>query len=419
METLIFNLKYGKDEQHVKVPKNNLVGTILPKEAKKLDSEEEIIQRALENPINSQRLKNMVSGKRNVVILISDITRPVPSFKFLPHIIKELNSGGVNDKDITIILGLGNHRKHTNGEIRQLVGDSIYNRITCIDHDINDCVYLGESSRGTPIEVFKRVVEADFIIGTGNIEFHYSAGYSGGNKALMPGVCSKNTIQNNHKMMTDLNARSGKAEGNPMREDIEEIGSKCGMKFIFNVILNEKKEIVYAVSGHPIDAHRDGADFLDKMYKWEIDELADIVIASAGGYPKDINLYQAQKGLEHASLGVKEGGIIILVAECSEDLGEELFHDWMIRASSPDDPIRWIQEEFILGAHKAAAVSMVLLDKAVFLVSRMEPSLVKDIFLTPFSTVQDALDKAMELKGLEGRIIVMPAAGSTLPYIHK
>jgi nickel-dependent lactate racemase len=337
----------------------------------------------------------------------------------LPHIIEELNFGGVHDKDITIILGLGNHRKHTMDEIRQLVGYSIYHRITCVDHDINDCVNLGESTRGTPIEVFKRVVEADFIIGTGNIEFHYSAGYSGGNKALMPGVCSKNTIQNNHKMMTDPNARSGKAEGNPMREDIEEIGSKSGMKFIFNVILNEKKEIVYAVSGNPIDAHRNGADFLDKMYKWEIDEQADIVIASVGGYPKDINLYQAQKGLEHASLGVKEGGIIILVAECSEDLGEELFHDWMIRASSPEEPIRWIQEEFILGAHKAAAVSMVLLDKTVFLVSRMEPTLVKDIFLTPFSTIQDALDKAMELKGLEGSIIVMPAAGSTLPYIHK
>ena len=417
METKFFKLKYGKGYKEIQVSDENLMVALYPSEIERLYSEDEILRQALENPIGTPPLKEMVKGKKDIIILVSDITRPAPSYKMLPILVEQLNAGGVRDDQITIVFGLGNHRKHTEEEQRRLVGDKIFDRIKCIDHDSNDCVYLGQSSRGTPIEVFRRVIESDFIIGTGNLEFHYRAGYSGGNKALMPAVCSKRTVQTNHAMMIKPGTMPGRADGNPMREDIEEIGLKCGVKFILNVVVDGNKEILAAVAGHPIEAHREGCKYIDKMFKCPIIELGDIVIASSGGYPKDIDLYQAQKGLEHASYAVKDGGIIILLAECSENLGEEVFEDWMLRAKSPDDPVRWIQEEFKLGAHKAAVISMVLQKKTVFLVSEMDPSLVKEVFFEPFATVDEALEAAIMRMGNDSKIIVMPAANSTLPTL--
>ena len=152
------------------------------------------------------------------------------------------------------------------------------------------------------------MAESDLIIGTGNLEIHYRAGYSGGYKALMPGVCSKNTVQTNHAWKFRPGSGPGINEGNPLREDIEEVGELVGLAFILNVVLNSRKEIVKAVAGHPIKAHREGCLYIDKMYKRPIPQLADIVIASCGGFPKDINLYQAQKGLDNAGFAVRDGG---------------------------------------------------------------------------------------------------------------
>ena len=321
-------------------------------------------------------------------------------------------------ESITVVFGLGYHRKHTEEEKKLLVGDYVYNNVKCVDHDLNECESIGTTSLGTPLEIFRPVRESDFIIATGNLEFHYKAGYSGGNKALLPGVCSKRTIETNHVMMIRPGTMPGRADGNPMRDDIDEAGMMAGVAFIVNAVLDSHKGIVRVVAGHPIKAHREGIAYIDKMYKRELDEKVDIVVATCGGYPKDINLYQAQKGLENASYAVRDGGSIILLAECREGLGEELFEEWMLKAKNPHEPVEWIQKDFQLGAHKAAVICMVLEKKKVYLVSGMKEELVRDIFFIPAKSAQGALDEALKEYGEDARVIVLPYANSTLPYVR-
>ncbi|MBR2223937.1 MAG: nickel-dependent lactate racemase, partial [Christensenellaceae bacterium] len=249
----------------------------------------------------------------------------------------------------------------------------------------------------------------------GNIEFHYFAGYSGGAKAIMPGVSTHDAIQKNHSMMVNEDAHAGKIEGNPIREDIDSVVEFRPIDFIVNVVLNEKKEIIKAVAGHHIEAHREGCKFLDQLYKKEIEEKADIVLVSPGGYPKDINLYQAQKGLDNSKHAVKDGGVIILVASCKEGLGEKTFERWMTTSESVDFMAAEIGRHFELGGHKAAAIAMVMQKAEVYLVSDLEEDFVKSIFFKPFKTLEDAYKAAQAKLGEDAKVIVMPYGGSTLP----
>ncbi len=182
-----------------------------------------------------------------------------------------------------------------------------------------------------------------------------------------------------------------------------------------NVVLDEKKNIIKAVAGDYIKAHRQGCVFLDSIYKVKIKERADIVIVSAGGYPKDINLYQAQKALDNSKHAVKKGGVIILLAECSEGLGEKVFERWMISSKSPCDMVEKIKKQFELGGHKAAAICMVLNDADIYLVSDMQKDFVEKIFLKPYETLESAFRAALEKTGRNSKVIVMPYGGSTLP----
>ncbi|HZK70944.1 MAG TPA: nickel-dependent lactate racemase [Clostridia bacterium] len=411
-------LKYGTEYHNISIPSKNIMDILIPKDLPTAIDQLEEVRRSLREPIDSEPISILAKGKKNVVILCSDITRPSPSHLLVPPILEELNAVGVTDDNITIIFALGYHRPHTEEEKKKLVGENVYNRIKCIDHDRNNCVYLGETSRGTPIWTFEPVTKADLIIGTGNLEFHYKAGYSGGSKSFMPGVCSKESIQANHVMMIRPGTMPGKADGNPMREDIEEVGKIGGLKFIVNAVLNSKKEIVTCVSGDPVKAHRCGCKYIDDMYKCQIPEKADIVICCPGGYPKDINLYQAQKGFENSSYAVKDGGIIILYAKCGELLGEDTFEDWMMRAKSPEDPIKWIQEEFVLGAHKAVVYCMVLQKTKAYLISELPDDLARKCFFEPAKSVEEALKLALEIMGQDSKILIMPAANSTLPYVE-
>lgn len=417
MEKTEIKLKYGMDYHSVAIPKKNILDILIPEDLPGAEDQFEEVRRSLREPINSEPLSVLAKGKNNVVILCSDITRPSPSHILVPPILEELNQAGVADDKITIVFGLGYHRPHTEEEMKKLVGEDVYQRVKCIDHDRNQCVYLGDTSRGTPVWVFEPVTKADLIIGTANLEFHYKAGYSGGDKSLMPGVCSRESVQANHVMMIRPGTMPGKADGNPMREDIEEAGRIGGLKFIVNAVLNSHKEIVKCVAGHPVKAHRQGCQYIDQMYKRPIPEKADIVICCPGGHPKDINLYQAQKGFENASYAVKDGGVIILFAKCGEMLGEPIFEDWMLRASSPDDPIKWIQEEFVLGAHKAVVICMVLQKKKAYLISDIPDELVQKCFFEPAKSVEEALAKALGEMGPEAKVLVMPFANSTLPYV--
>lgn len=406
---------FGKQKMPVTIADKHLVAVLKPNPVPVELTGADEVRRSLDAPIGSARLRERVHAGQKIAVVTSDITRPVPSRVILPEILGELNAGGIPDEDIIIVFALGSHREHTDDEKRRLAGDTVYDRIRCIDLDASDCVHLGETSRRTPVDIFRPVAEADFRVCIGNIEYHYFAGYSGGMKAIMPGVSTRAAIQSNHSRMVEPEAAAGRLHGNPIREDIDEVAEFCPADFIVNVVLDEKKEIIHCVSGHYLEAHRAGCNFLDRLYKVEIPHRAGIVVVSAGGYPKDINMYQAQKALYNAQFSVKEGGVIIWVASCTEGLGGKTFENWMTGHRQACDMISHIRKDFQLGGHKAASIAMVLQKARVMLVSDLPADFVKSIHLEPYADVESALKAALDAAGGAAGIIAMPYGGSTLP----
>jgi lactate racemase len=375
-----------------------------------------LIADALAHPIDSAPLAQCVAPGQRVAVVTSDITRPCPSARLLPAIIDELNRGGVRDEDIVVVFALGTHRPHTEAERRQLAGEAIYRRVRCIDSDPADCVRLGQTSRGTPVWVFRPVMQADVRVCVGNIEYHYFAGYSGGVKAVVPGLANAETIQHNHRFMTEPGAVTANLDHNPVRDDIEEAGEMVGVHFILNAILDENEAVVSAVAGHPRTAHRAGCRLLDTFGLQIVEQAADVVIVSAGGFPKDINLYQAQKALDNARHIVRPGGLIVLVAECGEGMGNRTFDQWMRDPGGAAAIIAHIRREFVLGGHKAAAMAMTMQRAEVGLISSMPAADLRAMGFVPFESLTAAVHYALD-KYPAPRIAVMPEGGSVVPRI--
>ncbi|MEA4894618.1 MAG: nickel-dependent lactate racemase [Oscillospiraceae bacterium] len=408
---------FGTIPQMVELPDQNVIGILEPNAVEVTEKGEALVKRALQSPIGTPRLSELVSPGDKIVLITSDVSRPLPSYRILPAVLEELWSAGVSPRDITVVFALGSHRKQTEDEMKKLVGSSVYDQVHCVDDNPADFVHMGTTKLGTPVDITRIVAEADRRIGIGNIEYHYFAGYSGGAKAIMPGVSTRAAIQSNHSRMVLPEAAAGRLEDNPVRIDIEEALEYCPLDFIVNVVLDEHKEITYAAAGDAIKAHRAGCHFLDRMYRKAIARYADIVLVSQGGAPKDLNLYQTQKALENAKHAVRPGGIIILVGSCREGLGERVFEEWMTSSESPEAMVERIARDFQLGGHKAAAIGMVLKKNEIYLVSEMEPEFVRSIFLKPYSTVQTALDAAFDNLGKHATVLVMPYGGSTLPIV--
>ena len=406
---------YGTGTQAVELPEENLLAVLTANPIRHERYGQDAVREALAHPIGKKRLRELAKPGQRIAIIASDISRPVPSYEILPAVLEELFAAGCKADDITVVFALGSHRHHTEEEKRHLAGETVYNTVRCADSDPGDCVHLGTTSRGTPVDITRCVAEADMRICTGNIEFHYFAGYSGGAKAIMPGVSTSNAIQANHAMMICEEACAGRLDGNPIREDIEEAGSICGVDYIVNVVLDEHKKIVYAVSGDAVLAHREGCRYLDRMYRTVIPERADIVLVSQGGTPKDANLYQVQKALDNAKHAVKDGGTIILIGACQEGFGSAVFEQWLTQAPTAHSMIERIHRDFQLGGHKAAAIAMVLEHAHIALVSELPQALVRDIFLEPQPDAQTALDCAIQKYGKNASVIAMPFGGATLP----
>jgi nickel-dependent lactate racemase len=414
-----FKYGYGKGFKEFDIKDENIMAELSQNSVKYELTGIDEVRRALREPIGTPKLSEIVKHGEKVVIITSDITRPMPSKTVLPAIMEELLAAGAEYKDITVVFALGSHRKHTEEEKRYLVGDDIYEKVSCVDSDVTQCRMLGTTSRGTPVEVFDKVADADRIICLGNIEYHYFAGYSGGAKAIMPGVSTRAAIQANHSAMVMDAARAGALDENPVRLDIDEVARFLKIDFILNVVLDESKNIIKAVAGHYIHAHREGCRFLDGLYKVKIPGKADIVITTPGGFPKDINLYQAQKALDNAKHAVRDGGIIILLASCTEGYGEGVFERWIKEASCVDDLVTRIKTSFELGGHKAAAIALVEKKAKVLIVSDMERTMAEKLYMEPFNSMDEALERAFYEMGPDARVLLMPHGGSTLPVIQK
>ena len=410
-------LPFGRSGLNTEIMSSNLLGVFGPRENSTIFDEATLLRQALEQPIGTPPLRHLARPGQKVVIVTSDFTRPCPSRRMLPAVVEELAAGGISDTDITVVIALGLHRAMTAAELKEAVGAEIYRRVRVINHDPGDTVLLGFTSAGTPVEIFRPVVAADLRVCLGNLEFHYFAGFSGGAKAVLPGCASRAAVTSNHAMMVRPEAAAGRLTDNPLRVDIEEGVKMLGVDFIVNVVVDGDHRIVAAVAGDVQAAHRCGCELVRARGSIPIPQRADIVLVSAGGHPSDANLYQAQKALDNAACAVKEGGIIIWVAECSEGFGNQTFESWLRQASSAEEILDRIQVEFVLGGHKAAAVAAVLRRARIFLVSALSFESMRDCGLVAFRDLKPALEKAFTELGAEAEVVVLPRGGSVFPLV--
>jgi lactate racemase len=300
--------------------------------------------------------------------------------------------------------------------------EAVLKRYAVISHDAWDAknlVYLGESLRHTPIWVNRYFAQADVRIVIGNIEPHQFVGFSGGVKTAVIGLGGADTIQNNHAMLIQPDCRLGAYETNPARQDVEEIGEKIGVQFALNAILNQQKRIVYALSGNPLQVMQCGIPLSRQVCQLGVAASYDLLIISPGGHPKDINLYQAQKGLAHASQVVRPGGTILMAAACPEGAGSQSYEAWMSGMTSFEQVLeRFKREEFRIGPHKAFLMARDASRVNLIIISEMEPDKARSLLLTPGESLQQAVDQALAGLAKGSRIGILPHASTTIPYLE-
>jgi len=414
-------LPYGKTEVCLRVPARNFLGSIEPREKPGVPDAKAEIEKALKEPVGSKRLVEIVKPESKVAIIVDDATRPAPSHLMVPSLLDELNSAGVKDENVTVIFGCGTHKAVTHDEAVRLLGENITKRVKTISHDCKapDLVYVGTTSKyGTKVYLNRVFAEADVKILTGDVGFHYYAGYGGGRKSVLPAISGEETIKANHAMLLHPNAKTGVLDGNPVHEDMMEAAKMAKVDFILNVVTNSKGEVVRAFAGDLEQAFYEGVKVADEMYRIPVDRRADIVVVSPGGYPADVNLFQAYKGVDSALEVVKRGGVIILAAECPEGHGNQVFYDWMVKYKDLKTVEREIKRNFVLGGHKAYYLLKALQKTQIILVSAMPDYYAANIFkLKTARTVNEALNEAFKIVGENAKVWAMPYGNYTLPEV--
>jgi nickel-dependent lactate racemase len=415
-------LPYGKSDVCVRIPARNFLDSIEPKKVPSAEDVNAEIERALSEPIGSKRLSEIAQPQHKIAIVVDDFTRNTPSQAMLLPVLEELNAAGVKDENVTVIFGCGTHRAVKPEEARRLLGEEVLNRVKTVSHDCNaqDLVPVGKTKHGTNVRVNRVFAEADVKVLLGDVNLHYYAGYGGGRKSVMPAISWKETISHNHAMLLDTNARTGVLDGNPVHEDMTEAARLAKVDFILNVVTNSKGEIVKAFAGDLEQAFLEATKLVDDMYRVTVDRRADIVVVSPGGYPADINLYQAYKALDNALEVVKRGGTIILVAECAEGHGNQVFYDWMTRLQELKKVEREVKRHFELGGHKAFYLLKALKNHQIILVSSLPEYYANGVFkLKTARAVNDALREALKNSGSQAKVWTLPQGNFTLPEVKS
>ena len=412
---MIYKVPYGTNLIQFELANNQFVDFYTPKSARKIDNPIHFIKKCI-------HFDEIIRSNSHVAIAINDHTRPVPNNLMLPPLLLELHRYGIEKKNIIFLISTGTHKKLTKKEIASILPQNIINeyRIVCHNCDSNSLVYLGKTKIGTPISVNPYFAEADIKIVTGNIEPHHFMGYSGGVKSAAIGLTSRETITKNHSLIFHPKSFIGEFEENPMRQDIEEIGEIIGVDYALNTVLNWNKEIVDVFWGKPSDVIRKGVICAQQICQVPIKKKYDLVISSAGGFPKDINLYQAQKAITHASLIAKRGAVIILIAACAGGIGNSLFFDQFKGKNSMREVINSVKKiEFSIGPHKAYQLASQGLDYSINLVSELEKHVVRTFLLHPYTTAQLAIDDALKAIPRNPHIAVLPYATNTIAITNN
>jgi lactate racemase len=415
-----YSLPYGRT--HLELQLSDMLSTdvILPPvtDALPADIVASKIESALSNPFGGKALQSFRNA-RSVAIAVNDKTRPVPYDILLPPLLSRLESLGIPRSAVHLFIANGTHIPMPPEDYSRVLPQAIVDSYDILSHDCDDqanLVSLGITSRGTEAWVNRAFYESDLKIVTGNIEPHHFAGFSGGAKTAAIGLGGRTLINKNHAMLSDEGSTIGEYEQNPLRQDIEEIGDRIEIDFALNFVLSGEHEITEVLFGTPRLVMQAGIPLARRICQVPVPVKYDLVIASAGGHPKDINLYQAQKAMTHASLLAREGSTIILVAACPEGSGSASYEASMQGMTSHQAVLQKFQKEgFRVGPHKGYQIARIAQRFGLVLVSNMQPERVRSLLLDPASNLQAAVDAALTGAPANMRIAIMPHATSTIP----
>jgi nickel-dependent lactate racemase len=412
------NLKYGFEGLKVELPETpNFKGVITPDEPSVVENVNNRLLEMLNNPIDSKPLYDIAKNRKDAVIVISDITRPVPNKVILPPILDIIEKAGVKRENITILIATGIHRANEGEELIKLVGESIAKNYRIINHfskKDEDMELVGYINNGkVPVYINKNYLKADLKILTGFIEPHLWAGFSGGRKSILPGVSSIKTLEYMHspEMVAHPKTIYGVLEGNPFHEAGIEIMKRAGADFVLNVTLNTKKEITGIFAGDPVNAHLEGCKFLSKYCIKYIDEPLDFVVTTNSGAPLDINLYQTVKGMSVVAPILKDGGVILIASKCFEGLGSPEYIEVLNMVDTPENFLkRMMNNEFFIPDQWCAQETyQIILKHPTWIYTNGIPSdTLKKYFFNPVDSIEGAVKKLLSMYGNNASWAVLP-----------
>ena len=381
----------------------------------------------VENALKSGFGRFLMSGSgkdKRVAIGINDQSRPIPNHILLPRLLDYLEKIGFEPERITFFIATGTHAPLKHKDFPLILKSEILSKYQVVSHDCDEeqnLAYLGTTSVGTPVYVNRQFMDSCIKILVGNIESHHFMGFSGGVKTAAIGLTGRKTITANHSLLSLPNTVMGLYSSNPMRQDVEEIGKMIGIDYALNVVINDDKEIIAAYWGDPVEVMTKGIEYIRNNIQLDLDISTgnfDLVIASPGGYPKDINFYQAQKAITHACLFLKLGGVIILAAECRDGMGSKKFEQFLGSKASFSEVIKYFEAmQFEIGPHKAYQLAKQAIKHKIILVSEIEEELVRKMHLMPAKTLRQAYDLSMDVLPENSSIAVLPYATHTMPKI--
>lgn len=418
---MLVGMKYGKRVLEVNVPDSNLAGILKMNTTKPLEHPSAAIRKALESPIGSSPLERLAQGKESACVVVSDITRPVPNKAILPPILDVLERSGIHRENIVILVATGIHRPNEGEELDEILGADIardYHVVNHISRKQETHEYLGITSNGIPVYVDKTYLNADLKILTGLIEPHLMAGYSGGRKAVCPGLCSVETMKVMHgpRILEDERAATGVMNGNPFHEGALEIARIAGVDFILNVDMNEEREITGVFAGDLVEAHEEGAKHVEQMVRAEVDEPADVVLVSSAGYPLDTTFYQAIKGMIAAMEVVKEGGTIILFSECSDGIGGPEFTDLVLSTKDISGFVEQLYDPgfFVVDQWMLEEMAKVIRKASIYCYcDGVEDGVLRQLSVEPISSPEHGIRLALERQGSNSKFLAIPDG----PYV--
>ena len=419
------HLAYGRTGLHVDLPDDANVHVLRTREKPALADPDAAVRDAIASPIGCPPLREIARGRSTAAITISDITRPVPNATILAPILDALNDAGIPDHGILIVVGTGLHRPNTPDEICEMVGDDIVQRVEIVNHvarDESTLAHLGKTSRGTPVWLNRAFLDADIHIATSLIEPHLMAGFSGGRKAVCPGLAGVATMRVMHgpDLLSHPRACEGVLKGNPFHEQASEIARMARVDFTVNAALSGAREMVGVFAGDLDLAHAEGCQFVASQCIATLPKAADIVVTTSAGYPLDLTFYQSVKAMTAALPAVKQGGTIVVASACGEGIGSPEFTQLLRETPSVDafrgrlaDPRKFVIDQWQLQEMCKA------LDRADmrYVTHGLDDDTVRDLLVTPAPSVEAAVEEALDRHGRDALIAVMPEGPYVMPRV--